>query len=87
MEVRICVGDRVCVGEVGEAELVALVDLVRGVRDRCWGSNSRGELAGLTPRAIRGAGEKSGGVGTARELGSVRVVDAADAEFDTRVCV
>ena len=50
-------------------------------------SNSRGELAGLTPRAIRGAGEKSGGVGTARELGSVRVVDAADAEFDTRVCV
>ena len=28
----------------------------------------RGSEAGLTPRAIRGAGEKSGGVGTAREL-------------------
>ena len=34
LEVRICVGDRVCVDEVGEAEPVALVDLVRGVRDR-----------------------------------------------------
>ena len=44
----------------------------------------RGSEAGLTPRAIRGAGEKSGGVGTTRELRLRCRVSGGRGEFDTR---
>ena len=67
------------IGHVGEAHQRSGRGLSRR-RDRIC----EGELAEQTPRAVRGAGEKSGGVGTTRELRLRCRVSGGRGEFDTR---